>query len=164
MAVAFDPATFRATLGTVPTPVVVVTAMVDGEPAGLVLGSFTSVSLDPPLVGVFVDRASTSWPRIAATGRFCVNVLTEEQGEVGRRFAAPGDRFAGQGWRPSPGGSPILDGVGTWIDCTTHSVSDAGDHELVLGRVEAAEVGPGAPRPLVFLGGAFGGFAPVPAP
>jgi flavin reductase (DIM6/NTAB) family NADH-FMN oxidoreductase RutF len=100
---------------------------------------------------------------VAATGRFCVNVLAHDQEALCRRFAAPGDRFAGHPWTLSPGGSPVLGGAVSWIDCSIGTVTETGDHVLVLGAVEAMEVCHGAPRPLVFLGGAYGGFAAAPA-
>lgn len=156
----FDNATFRRVLGHYPTGVCVVTAVeADGTPIGMVVGSFTSVSLDPPLVAFFPDRKSSSWPRIEKVGKFCVNVLAADQQDLCRRFATPGtDKFAGVTHRTSANGSPILDGVVAWIDCDLDVVHEAGDHFIVLGRVVALEVeGPGAP--LLFLRGAYGAFA-----
>ena len=113
---------------------------------GLSIGSFTSVSLDPPLVGFLPARASQSWPRIRAIGRFCVNVLSDDQEELARLFAAPhDDRFDTVKWRPAPySGAPLLDGVAAWVDCAIESVIPAGDHVFVLGRVH--ELGRGKRR------------------
>lgn len=155
-----DGATFRRVLGHYPTGVCVITARgADGPPVGMVVGSFTSVSLDPPLVAFFPDKRSTSWPRIEATGRFCVNVLASDQQGLCRQFASSGgDKFAGVTHRLSANGSPILDGVIAWIDCTLHATHEAGDHLIVLGEVVALEVhNPAAP--LLFYQGAYGEFS-----
>ena len=128
---------FRTVLGRLPTGVVVVAGGDPERPSGLVVGSFMSVSLVPPLVAVCVAKISTSWPAIEAGGRFCANVLGEEQEELARRFAQTGgDKFAGVGWSPAPAtGSPLLDGVAAWIDCRIYERYEAGDHWLVLGEV-----------------------------
>ncbi len=128
---------FRTVLGRLPTGVVVVAGGDREHPSGLVVGSFMSVSLEPPLVAVCVSRTSTSWPAIEAEGRFCANVLGEGQEELARRFArSGGDKFAGVGWSPAPAtGSPLLDDVAAWIDCRIYQRYEAGDHWLVLGEV-----------------------------
>ncbi|MGE4321414.1 MAG: flavin reductase family protein [Sphingobium sp.] len=156
----FDDATFRRVLGHYPTGVCVVTAVeADGAPTGMVVGSFTSVSLDPPLVAFFPDRKSTSWPRIEKVGKFCVNVLGSDQQPLCRQFAASGtDKFAGVTHRVSANGSPILDGVVAWIDCTLDVVHEGGDHFIVLGRVVALEVDRPT-SPLLFFQGGYGAFA-----
>ncbi len=155
----FDPAKFRQVLGHFATGVTVVTAAPDGEPVGLAVGSFSSVSLDPPLVAFFPDRTSSSWPKIQAAGSFCVNVLGEDQEGICRRFATKGDdKFAGLGWTPAGSGSPLLDGVVAWIDCDIQSVSDAGDHYCVLGAVRDLGVGHDG-GPLLFFRGGYGRFA-----
>lgn len=158
-----DGDTFRRVLGHYPTGVCVVTAVeADGAPVGMVVGSFTAVSLDPPLVAFFPDRRSSTWPRIAAAGRYCVNVLAGDQRALCRTFSTPGaDRFADTGWQASPGGSPILDAVVAWIDCALHAVHEAGDHFIVLGRVEALDI-VRADQPLLFFRGRYGNFAPHP--
>lgn len=158
-AASIDPQHFRRVLGNFPTGVVVVTAIdQSGEPAGMAVGSFSSVSLEPPLVAFLPDKSSTSFPRIRGAGRFCVNVLSHEQEVVCRTFATRGaDKFAHLTWRPAPTGSPILDGVLAWIDCDLESVTEAGDHYIVLGRVRALEA-PGTELPLVFFQGGYGRF------
>lgn len=139
----FDSAHFRKVMGHVPTPVTVVTGVDDrGRPLGLTIGSFTSVSLDPPLVGFFPGVSSTSWPRMQAGGAFCVNVLAEGQDELCWRFAkeAPADadgRFDGVAWTPGATGSPVLPGVVAWIDCRIDQVIQVGDHWFVVGAVQA---------------------------
>lgn len=158
--VGFDPATFRRVLGRFPTGVVVVTAIdADGRPAGMAVGSFTSVSLDPPLLAFFPDRSSTSFPRIRSSGSFCVNVLSARQERVCRAFATKGaDKFAGLTWRPAGTGSPILDGVVAWMDCDIENIQPAGDHFIVLGRVRNLDAG-AADQPLVFFQGGYGHFS-----
>ncbi|ETI60303.1 monooxygenase [Sphingobium sp. C100] len=156
----FDSATFRRVLGHYPTGVCVVTAVeADGAPVGMVVGSFTSVSLDPPLVAFFPAKTSNSWPRIEQVGRFCVNILASDQLPLCRQIAAPGaDKFAGIAHRASANGSPILDDVVAWIDCTLHAVHEAGDHHIVLGAVMALEV-ERPERPLLFFQGNYGAFS-----
>jgi 3-hydroxy-9,10-secoandrosta-1,3,5(10)-triene-9,17-dione monooxygenase reductase component len=128
---------FRTVLGRLPTGVVVVAGGDPERPSALVVGSFMSVSLVPPLVAVCVAKTSTSWPAIEAGGQFCANVLGEEQEELARRFArSGGDKFAGVDWSPAPAtGAPLLNGVAAWIDCRIYERYEAGDHWLVLGEV-----------------------------
>ncbi len=155
MSAGFDSAKYRQVLGHFPTGVTVVTATLDGAPVGLAVGSFSSVSLDPPLVGFFPDRSSSSWPKIQAAGSFCVNILAEDQEDVCRRFAMKGDdKFSGLGWKAAASGAPVLDGVLAWIDCDIDQVVDAGDHFLVLGAVRELEVVHDA-APLVFFRGGY---------
>lgn len=158
--VSFDNATFRKVLGHYPTGVCVVTAVqTDGTPTGMVVGSFTSVSLEPPLVAFFPAKTSSSWPRIEAAGKFCVNVLSSEQMALCRQFASAGaDKFAGVSHSVSANGSPIIDDVVAWIDCALDKVHEAGDHYIVLGQVVALEVQSEA-RPLLFYQGGYGEFA-----
>lgn len=156
---AFDSATFRRVLGHYPTGVCVITAMHDDAPQAMVVGSFTSVSLDPPLVAFFPAKNSSSWPGIEQAGKFCVNVLSSTQEALCRQFSAKGiDKFAGVSHRVSPNGSPILDGVVAWIDCTLDAVHEAGDHYIVLGEVKALEV-ESPTKPLLFFQGLYGEFA-----
>ncbi|GAB3200896.1 hypothetical protein GCM10027062_21630 [Nocardioides hungaricus] len=156
----FDAARFRQVLGHYPTGVTVVTALhPDGEPVGMAVGSFTSVSLDPPLVAFFPEKKSSTFPRIREAGSFCVNVLASHQSGVCRSFAMKGlDRFDGISWRPAGSGSPVLDGVVAWIDCDIESVTEAGDHYLVAGRVRALDV-EDASLPLMFFRGGYGEFS-----
>jgi 3-hydroxy-9,10-secoandrosta-1,3,5(10)-triene-9,17-dione monooxygenase reductase component len=155
-----NPEHFRRTLGHYPTGVCVVTAIEpDGAPVGMAVGSFSSVSLDPPLVGFLPDKASTSWPRINRAGRFCVNVLARGQEDLCRRFSAKAEsRFEGLDFDLTRTGSPVFPGSVAWIDCTLWAVHEAGDHYFVLGEVQAMEAR--THQPLLFLRGQFGGFAP----
>jgi len=156
----FDSATFRRVLGHYPTGVCVITATQDDcTPVGMVIGSFTSVSLDPPLVAFLPANTSTTWPRIERVGRFCANVLASDQLPLCRRMSRPGDdKFAEVSHRLSDNGSPILDGVVAWIDCTLDAVHAAGDHCIAIGRVVALEVERACP-PLLFFQGNYGEFA-----
>ncbi|MEU2080467.1 flavin reductase family protein [Streptomyces albus] len=161
-----DAGHFRRVLGDFASGVTVVTApAAEGEPgpAGFACQSFASLSLDPPLVSFMVGRTSTSWPRIARAGVFCVNVLSAEQAGLCRAFAVSGaDKFAGVPYRPAPvTGSPLLDGVTAWIDCEVHAVHTGGDHLIVVGRVQALDSVEGAPGPLVFHRGRLGTFTPA---
>jgi 3-hydroxy-9,10-secoandrosta-1,3,5(10)-triene-9,17-dione monooxygenase reductase component len=157
-------ATFRRVLGHYPTGVCVVTAIDrDGVASGMVVGSFTSVSLSPPLVAFLPDKSSTSWARIKRAGRFCVNVLASDQGELCRRFASKGeDKFAGLAHRVSANGSPVLNDIIAWIDCTLDAVHEAGDHYIVLGRVHDLGISRSR-QPLLFFCGKYGNFIPLDA-
>jgi flavin reductase (DIM6/NTAB) family NADH-FMN oxidoreductase RutF len=151
-----EPQSFRSVLGRFPTGVMVVTAATDGNPTGMAVGSFTSVSLDPPLVLFCPARTSETWPRIQAAGAFCANVLAADQEQVCRTFASSGtDKFATLAWHPAPTGSPILAGAVAWIDCQIEQVHEGGDHWIVLGRVVALGIERDAGS-LVFCGGTYG--------
>jgi flavin reductase (DIM6/NTAB) family NADH-FMN oxidoreductase RutF len=153
---------FRQVLGQYPTGVCVVTAKRPEDfRAGFVVGSFTSASLDPPLVAFFPDKGSTSWPKIRDAGRFCVNILGADQEEICRRFASRAqDKFEGIPFREAGSGAPIINGVVAWIDCDLESVHEVGDHYIVLGRVRELDVeSPGLP--LLFFQGGYGRFSPL---
>ena len=152
---------FRDVLGNFPTGVVVVTAAGrDGEPVAMVVGSFTSVSLDPPMVLFLADRGSSTFPKIRAAGRFVVNVLASDQVGLCRTMATKGaDRFRDVGWRPAGSGAPVLDGVVAWIDCVMADVVDAGDHVIALAAVQDLRV-VSEKLPLLFFRGGYGAFEP----
>jgi flavin reductase (DIM6/NTAB) family NADH-FMN oxidoreductase RutF len=154
-----DPGEFRRVLGSFASGVTVITAPSaeeGGGPAGFACQSFASLSLEPPLVCFMVGRTSTTWPRIARVGVFCVNVLSAGQGELCRAFAVSGaDKFAGVAYDAAPvSGSPRLAGGAAWIDCSVHAVHTGGDHLIVVGRVDA--LGTQEPgEPLLFHRGRF---------
>lgn len=155
-----DAAHFRSVLGRYPTGVCAITSTTnEGEPTGMIVGSFTSVSLDPPLVGFFPDRSSSTWPVIAKTGRFAANVLSAGQQSISRQLSTKGpDKFAGVCYRLTDLGLPALEGALATIECNVESVTDAGDHLFVLGRVvtlRAEEEG----NPMLFFCGRYGSFA-----
>jgi flavin reductase (DIM6/NTAB) family NADH-FMN oxidoreductase RutF/DNA-binding IclR family transcriptional regulator len=156
----FDPARFRRVLGHFPTGVAVITGIdADGQPAGMAIGSFSSVSLDPPLVCFMPDKKSSSWPKFKDSGHFCVNILGADQEDVCRTFAiSGGDKFAALTWKPAGSGSPILDGVLAWIDCDMEVVHEAGDHFIVIGKVRELDTASNQ-MPLVFFQGGYGRFS-----
>lgn len=148
---------FRDVLGRFATGVTVVTGLLDGVPYGLTCQSFTSVSLEPPLVLFCPARTSRAWPLIQRSGHFCVNILSAEQEHVSRVMASRGtDKFAGLDWeRSRVTGSPVLAGTLGHVDATISSVHEAGDHFAVVGRVLDLRAHDGD-RPLLFFRGAYG--------
>ncbi|SDK64509.1 NADH-FMN oxidoreductase RutF, flavin reductase (DIM6/NTAB) family [Nonomuraea maritima] len=154
---------FRKTLAVHASGVVVITAQSGGTPAGLTATSFSSVSLEPPLVSFYVDRASTTWPQLSAADHFAVNILASDQADLAARFARKGvDRFAPPTrWRPGPLGAPLLDDVSAHLVCLPYETAVVGDHLLVVGLVTDAGVHhPG--RPLLYHQGRFGRFLAHP--
>ena len=151
-----DPGAMREVLGHFASGVTVVTALTADGPAGFTCQSFSSLSLDPPLVAFAPARSSQTWPALRAIGRFCVNVLAEGQDAVSQNFARSGtDKFAGVPWTPSPHGSPVLDDVVAWIDGELWAEYDGGDHTIVVARV--LDLGASADRrPLLFHRGSYG--------
>ena len=157
--VAIDPAVFRKVLGSYPTGVCVVTALDQDRPAGMVIGSFTSVSLDPPLVGFFPDKSSTSWPVIEKAGRFCVNVMGSDQQDVCRAVSAKGEaKFVGVEYVISDHDLPVIANAIASIECRLYSVTEAGDHWFVLGEVLRLQT-VRDDDPMLFHRGRYGGFA-----
>jgi flavin reductase (DIM6/NTAB) family NADH-FMN oxidoreductase RutF len=163
---AFDSGHFRTVMGHFPTGVTIITGQGADGPVGFTIGSFTSVSLDPPMVGFLPQIGSATWDSMASSNSFCVNVLGSEQADLCWRFAKSGTddtRFEGVDWRPAPSGSPILERAVCWIDCSVEEVYDMGDHHFVLGRVGALDADADhdgePPLPLLFFKGTLGGFA-----
>lgn len=158
---ATDSALFRETLGHYPTGVAVVTAVAeDGNPAGMVVGTFSSVSLDPPMVAFFPATNSRSFQQLRTARAFCVNVLAADQEALCRRFATGGaDKFDGVRWRIGSLGSPILEDAVSWIECTFEDIREAGDHFIVLGLVHDLAV-ERSTLPLLFFQGGYGRFSP----
>lgn len=156
-----DQAHFRQVLGHFPTGVTVITAATADGPAGLAVGSFFSVSLDPPLVAFCAGRTSTSYPKISEAGHFTVNILAEDQEGISRVFASKDtDKFAGIGYRAAGAtGAPVITDVLAWIECDIEVVHEAGDHWIVVGRVLDLGVGHEG-GPLVFFRGGYGSFTP----
>lgn len=134
-----DPRALRNAFGTFMTGVTVVTAYgADGMPIGFTANSFTSVSLDPPLLLVCVANNSSNYKALTNASGFAVNVLSEGQKHVSNTFARPvEDRFSVCGWKDGPNGSPVLDDVSAWFDCAMHKLVEAGDHVILIGRVAA---------------------------
>jgi flavin reductase (DIM6/NTAB) family NADH-FMN oxidoreductase RutF len=161
MSSAIDAALFRETLGHYPTGVAVVTAVTEGgKAAGMVVGTFSSVSLDPPLIAFFPASNSRSFAQLRTAQTFAVNVLAADQEPLCRRLATSGaDKFDDVRWRPGPLGSPILDGAVSWIECTFEQIREAGDHYIVLGLVHELAI-ERSTLPLLFFQGGYGQFSP----
>ncbi len=146
-ATALDPRALRDVFGTFLTGVTVVTTVDDaGRPWGFTANSFTSVSLDPPLVLFCMTRGAEGAPVFANGRGFAVNILGDWQREVSDVFASRvEDRFAQVGYRLSPGGSPLIEGALSWVDCARTQVVDGGDHLVIFGRVLGLHYAAGLP-------------------
>jgi flavin reductase (DIM6/NTAB) family NADH-FMN oxidoreductase RutF len=145
-----DGAQLRQAFGCFPSGVTAVCALVDGTPVGLAASSFTSVSLSPPLVSVCVQLTSTTWPVLRERPRLGLSVLAEDHDDACLRLASKErDRFAGTEWVTSKDGAVFVHGSTAWLDCSVHQEVPAGDHVIVLLRVEGVQAEPATP-PLVF--------------
>lgn len=154
-------AEFRRVLGHWVTGVSVVCAQPEGSaPCGLTANAFCSVSLDPPLVLVCVEKSADSHLCIARAGAFSVNVLASDQERLARRYASSDttQKFVGVAWRPAVTGAPILEDALAWVDCRIWAIHGAGDHTIYIGEVVAAAAHEHAP--LLYYRGGFGRFAP----
>ena len=148
--------TFRDALGRLATGVAFVTAAPDGEPAGLIVNSLTSVSLDPPLVAFCPSRSSLTWSRMRRAGRFGVNILGRQHERFAKRATPAGaDRFAGLNWEHGRGGIPLLTDALATLECEILAEHPTGDHWIVIGRVTDVRTSP-IKDPLVFFAGRFG--------
>lgn len=153
---------YRQVLGHFATGVTVVTALEPGRgrPLGMTVNSFTSVSLEPPLVLFCVQECSSTWPTMRAAGRLAVNILGYADRSVSTQMAAPGerDRFRNVAWAPSPAGAPVIPGAVAWLDGEVYAEHACGDHRIVIVEVRHFDAPSDAP-PLVFLRGRYGWFA-----
>jgi 3-hydroxy-9,10-secoandrosta-1,3,5(10)-triene-9,17-dione monooxygenase reductase component len=147
---------FRDVLGRFASGVTVVTAISGGQPVGMTCQSFSSVSLDPPLVLFVPAKTSRAFPLMQRAGTFAVNFLAHDQAELSNTMASRGsDKFAGIPWQPSEHtGSPLLEGILGYVDCQIHAVHEAGDHYVVLGRVLDLAAAEGD-DPLLFFQGQY---------
>jgi len=135
---AVDRARFRHVLSHFASGVVVVTGITSGRPAGLTCQSFTSLSLDPPMVLFCPSKASRSWPQLTTAPFLCINILSHGQRRLSDAFARSGaDKFAGVTWTPTPHGAPALDGAAAHIEARVAGRHDGGDHHIVICRVES---------------------------
>jgi 3-hydroxy-9,10-secoandrosta-1,3,5(10)-triene-9,17-dione monooxygenase reductase component len=148
---------FRDVLGRFASGVTVVTTISNDEPVGMTCQSFSSVSLDPPLVVFIPAKSSRSWPLIQRSGKFCVNFLAADQAELSNTMASRGaDKFGDVKWTPSSvTGSPILEGSLAHVDCTINIVHEAGDHYVVIGRVVDLNTDEVDADPLLFFQGKY---------
>jgi 3-hydroxy-9,10-secoandrosta-1,3,5(10)-triene-9,17-dione monooxygenase reductase component len=154
MAAPVAPDTFRKVMGHFVTGITVVTALDDDRPQGITVNALTSVSLEPPLVVVALDRRRFITPTVHATGRYAVNVLSEDQQSLSDCFAgAPvspsRDEFCGAAWTAGPTGLPLLEGAIATLECTVTETFEAGDHELFVARVDS--LGNAEPHPMPLL-------------
>ncbi|MDF2051654.1 flavin reductase family protein [Arthrobacter sp. Cr_A7] len=158
------PGVYRQVFGLLPTGVVAITGLTDGgKPLGFVVGTFQSLSLEPPLVTFCVDKSSSTWPALRSLGRFTANILSTEQLGVCKALSRKGeDKFQGIDYEGSVLGTPRILGSTAWIDCQVLSEVVAGDHFMIVGAVKAMEAGAG--DALLFRGGKFGDYNQWPTP
>lgn len=158
------PAYYRQILGLLPTGVTAITGVNDDdEKLGLIVGTFQSLSLEPPLVMFCVDRASSTWPKLRKLQNFTANILADEQIAVCRSLSRKGPRkFDDLPCTTGPLGTPHLDGATAWIDCAVTAEVVVGDHYMVVGAVTSMEQGTG--DALLFRGGKFGQYLPIDIP
>jgi flavin reductase (DIM6/NTAB) family NADH-FMN oxidoreductase RutF len=144
------PLDLRRVLSTYPTGVTAVAALVGDQPVGITANSFTSVSLEPPIVSICVAHTSTTWPQLRAAPRLGISVLGAHQERHGRLLSARGiDRFASLQWQVTDLGAVLLDGASAWLDCSIERLIPVGDHDLVLLNVRSLDGDVSVP-PLVF--------------
>ena len=138
---------FRAACARFATGITVVTTTDShGRPHGLTVNSFTSVSLDPPLILVCLGLRVSLLEHFRSAETFAVNILAADQQEISRRFASPlEDRFQGVAWKPGHNGTPVLDGTLATMECNVAQLLDAGDHVILVGEVRHAEYRDGEP-------------------
>jgi 3-hydroxy-9,10-secoandrosta-1,3,5(10)-triene-9,17-dione monooxygenase reductase component len=149
------PDVFRSVMGHFVTGITVVTTLNDGRPEGITVNALSSVSLEPPLVMVALDRRRFITPSVRTAGRYAVNVLAEDQQGLSDCFAGaavvPGrDDFCGAPWSPGLTGLPLLEGAIATLECSVVETFQAGDHELFIGRVEALGSSEQRPMPLLY--------------
>lgn len=151
-----DPMTYRQIFGCLPTGVVAITGITqDNQPTGFIVGTFQSLSLEPPLAAFCVDKSSSTWPKIRALQRFTANILSTEQLPVSRALSRKGaEKFNGLDYTISDNGTPRIAGSVAWLDCQVLSEVVAGDHYMVVGGIDAMAVGSG--EAMLFRGGKFG--------
>ena len=151
----FTPLDLRAVFGTFPSGVVSIAALVDSVPVGMAASSFTSVSLDPPLVSVSFDNKSSTWPKLRQAGKLGISVLGEGQSTLCRQLASKGaDRFAGVETVASEDGALFIDGAVSWFEVTLYAELEGGDHTVALLTVDGVRSFEDRP-PLVFHNSKF---------
>ena len=158
------PAFYRQVLGKLPTGVVAITGINDdNEKLGLVVGTFQSLSLEPPLVMFCVDKSSSTWPKLRKLQNFTANILSDDQISICRSLSRKGpQKFEGLPCTTGPLGTPHLDGATAYIDCKVTAEVVVGDHYMVVGAVTNMEEGSG--NALIFRGGKFGQYLPIDLP
>lgn len=150
-----DPAELRRVYGAFPSGVTAVAALIDGDPVGLAASSFTSVSLDPPLVSVCIADTSTTWPVLQRAPRLGISVLAAEHETAGRQLAGRSERrFDELDWRATDDGAVLLDRASAWLDCSVVQEVPAGDHDIIVLQVHDLDADQ-AIHPLVFHASRF---------
>lgn len=140
----------RGAFGLFPSGVTALCALVDGRPTGLALSSFTSVSLEPPLVSICIGRSSTTWPSLGSAARFGLSVLASGHSHVARALSSQlPDRFEAVQWTTSESGALFIEGAALWLDCTKADMIPAGDHDIVTLAIHKIQANPEV-EPLVF--------------
>ena len=158
-----DARALRDAFACYPSGVTALCAMTQGEPTGMAASSFTSVSLDPPLVSVCIQTSSATWQRLKDAPRIGVSVLGEGHDAACRSLSSKnGDRFGGVDWSATPEGAIFIEGAAAHLDCSVHSTIDAGDHVIVLLSIHALGARPDV-EPLVFHGSRLRRLSPVAA-
>lgn len=159
-----DPAEYRRVFGALPTGVTAITGLTnEGKPMGFIVGTFMSLSLEPPLVTFCVDKGSSTWPTLRSLGKFTANILSTEQLPVSRALSRKGDdKFQGVDYEIGPNETPRIKGATAWIDCEVLSEVVAGDHYMIVGGIDSMEAT--EKEALLFRGGKFGEFELWPAP
>ena len=152
---AIDAQELRRVMGHFATGVTVITTKdADGAPQGLTANAFMSLSLNPPLVIISVDKGATCYNCFAPGNGFTVNFLSEDQEDISRRFATKGvDKFADLKWRPGQNGAALIDGALASVECKISQCHDGGDHTIVVGEI--LNVGANGDRPLLFFKGKY---------
>ena len=145
----------RQVMGHFATGVTIITTFnKDGQMHGLTANAFTSVSLEPPLLLISVDKKAESWPAFEESKVFTVNILADEQEALSRKFAVSGgNKFEGVAYRQGANGAAILEGTLAHIECTLYAAYEGGDHSIYLGEIQEAEVREG--KQLVFYRGGY---------
>jgi flavin reductase (DIM6/NTAB) family NADH-FMN oxidoreductase RutF len=149
-----SPDEFRSALGRFPSGVTVVTTTAaDGSDQGMTVSAFSSVSLEPPLVLICIEKTASAYEALTHAAGFVVNILSATQEQIARRFSIVDiDRFQGVGYSRSQSGFAVLDDVLAVIECNTRAMHDAGDHTIIVGEVEATRAESGTPL-LYYRGG-----------
>ena len=150
-----DQHSFRAVLGRFATGVTVVTALAPRKRnVGITVTAFTSVSLEPPLVAICIDHSASVYNAMSKASQFVVNILSEGQETIARRFAETGpNRFEGIGFERAQNGAAILADVLGYVECDVIARHEAGDHDVIIGRVEVAMAAEG--KPLLYYRGGY---------
>lgn len=164
--VAFDSALYRKVLGQFATGVTLVTTLSDNAPWAMTANSFTSISLNPPIVMVAVTHGLVTNRAIRESGAFAVNILNDDQMWLAKRFGSrnrPSDQFADVRTDTAITGSPIIQGCLAWVDCRLADLTEQGDHTVFFGRVEEMSLEAHG-DPLLYYSSGYARIEPAPRP